>query len=144
MFDAVDASFAGWLSARVTGIISAAGHTLSGDESELLGGAVNGAASTLRTELGALLVTDVDDQRQNPLHVLRAAAVTVNPVLASLSIAKPHRDEFEMRAMPGDEWAIGPLAWNDLGDAVHEAGISWGAWKAATVLTRRRAEGKVQ
>jgi hypothetical protein len=26
---------------------------------------------------------------------------------------------------------------------VHEAGITWGAWKAATVLTRRRAEGKV-
>jgi hypothetical protein len=30
-----------------------------------------------------------------------------------------------------------------MGDDVHEAGISWGAWKAATVLTRRRAEGKV-
>ena len=45
--------------------------------------------------------------------------------------------------MPDDVYAIGPLAWIDMGDDVHEAGISWGAWKAATVLTRRRAEGKV-
>ena len=46
--------------------------------------------------------------------------------------------------MPDDVYAIGPLAWSDLGEEVHEAGITWGAWKAATVLVRRRAEGKVQ
>jgi len=36
------------------------------------------------------------------------------------------------------------LTWRDLGEEVHDAGISWGAWKAATILTRRRADGSIQ
>jgi hypothetical protein len=45
--------------------------------------------------------------------------------------------------MPHDHYAVGPLTWKDLSEDVHDAGITWGAWKAATVLTRRRAEGKI-
>lgn len=144
LLDAVDASFARWLQGRVGHVISAAGLRLTEAESAGVSGAVAAAAASLRTELRGLLATDVDEQRQNPLHVLRAAAVTVNPFLRSLGVEPARRDEFETRAMPDDEFALGPLAWIDLGDAVHEAGITWGAWKAATVLMRRRAEGKVQ
>jgi hypothetical protein len=101
------------------------------------------AAQWATDELAAFLAVDVDDQRTNPLHLLRSASRFATDLLDAAGAARPARDEFETRAMPGDVFAIGPLAWVDLGDDVHEAGINWGAWKAATVLTRRRAEGKL-
>ncbi|MEI8285987.1 MAG: hypothetical protein WCG15_01670, partial [Actinomycetes bacterium] len=82
-------------------------------------------------------------QRSNPLQVLRLSTVAANELLKNTAVQTPTRDEFEVSAMPHDEYAIGPLTWLDLGESVHEAGITWGAWKAATVLTRRRAEGKI-
>lgn len=144
LFDAVDAAFTGWLAGRMERIVSSSGHRLTEQDTTIVGAAVASAAASVRSSLHGLLATDVDEQRQNPLHVIRAAAVTVTPVLASIGAVQPRRDEFETRAMPDDVYAIGPLAWSDLGEAVHEAGITWGAWKAATVLVRRRAEGKVQ
>jgi hypothetical protein len=45
--------------------------------------------------------------------------------------------------MPDDMFALGPLTWRDLGDDVHDAGIEWGAWKAAMIISRRRDEGKL-
>jgi hypothetical protein len=90
-----------------------------------------------------LLATDVDEQRQNPLHVLRSCVGPATELMQRYSVPMPMRDEFETRSMPHDVYAIGPLTWKDLGEEVHEAGITWGAWKAAAILTRRRAEGKI-
>ena len=101
------------------------------------------AVGEMMRELFALLRCDVDDQRENPLHVLRRATGSVSRALLAAGAVPPVRDEFETRAMPDDVFAIGPLTWRDLSDDVHEAGITWGAWKAATVLTRRRNEGKI-
>lgn len=94
-------------------------------------------------ELFALLKRDVDDQFDNPLQVLRRATRSAHLALHEAGVAEPTRDEFETRAMPDDVYAIGPLTWRDLSDEVHDAGITWGAWKAATVLSRRRDEGKL-
>jgi hypothetical protein len=87
--------------------------------------------------------TDVDHQRFNPLQVIREANVFANRALDAAGVPVPHRDEFDAQVMPHDTYAFGPLTWKDLSDDVHDAGISWGAWKAVTVLTRRRAEGKI-
>ena len=141
LFDAVSAVFHGWLSERATRITRAAGRVLTATEEQALADAVASAVDGARSALCGLLATDVDSQRSNPLHVLRAATLPVTAFLASVGIPAPSRDEFETRAMPEDVYAIGPLAWIELGDDVHECGITWGAWKAATVLTRRRAEG---
>ncbi len=103
----------------------------------------NNAQLLLTEQLSRLLATDVDEQRRNPLQVIRESTAPMNDVLRSFGVPEPHRDEFERRSMPTDVYAIGPLTWRDLGDDVHDAGIEWGAWKAATVLTRRRAEGKL-
>ena len=100
-------------------------------------------AGEMTQELFVLLKCDVDDQRENPLHVLRRATRAASHALRAAGVTAPVRDEFEARAMPDDVYAIGPLTWRDLSDDVHEAGISWGAWKAATVLARRREEGKL-
>ena len=143
LFDAVTTAYPAWLTARAEHILIASGRGLTAEECSSLGSAVSESADLMAHGLCALLATDVDDQRQNPLHLLRASSQAVTEFLGSLGLQPPMRDEFETRAMPDDVYAIGPLAWIDMGDDVHEAGISWGAWKAATVLTRRRAEGKV-
>jgi hypothetical protein len=126
---------------RLTARITAIAH---GDVSaEVIADVVKSCADSVAPQLIELLATDVDAQRSNPLQVLRLSTVEANNVLKNAAITPPRRDEFEVSAMPHDEYAIGPLTWLDLGETVHEAGISWGAWKAATVLTRRREEGKI-
>jgi len=97
----------------------------------------------VQEQLGVLLSTDVDQQRTNPLEVLRASTRFATAALRDAGVPAPARDEFQQRLDPDDEYLLGPMSWMDLGEDVHEAGIEWGAWKAATVLTRRRAEGKL-
>lgn len=104
--------------------------------------AVQTSANVLAGELREFLATDVDEQRMNPLQIIRRSTAAVAGALRAAGVAAPQRDEFEQRGMPEDPYAIGPVAWLDLGETVHETGITWGAWKAATVLTRRRPEGK--
>jgi hypothetical protein len=104
---------------------------------------VSEATDGVTAGLDELLRTDVDAQRVNPLQVIREVTARAGEVLTGLGVPAAKRDEVEERAMPADLHGLGPLAWRDLGEEVHDAGILWGAWKAATVLTRRRAEGKI-
>lgn len=97
----------------------------------------------LSSELLGLLLTDVDNQKSNPLHVLRQSTKFLTSALRVEGVPVAVRDEFDVQAMPHDVYSLGPLTWRDISDNVHEAGITWGAWKAATVLTRRRSEGKL-
>lgn len=136
LFRAVMAAIPQWLTQRLEEI--ATDHGLPVED------LIRDVSHRVRHDLLALLATDVDEQRENPLHVLRTCTSVVTAALASAGVPQPRRDEFERRAMPDDVYAIGPLTWRDLSEDVHEAGITWGAWKAATILTRRRAEGKVK
>lgn len=139
---AVSEVYASWLDARSIEVATAAGRTVSPSARERLSTVVSTTAREVLAELESLLATDVDAQRENPLHVLRRGARGVSEVLREDGVPVPPRDEFETRAMPDDIYGIGPLAWRDLGEHVHEAGIEWGAWKAAVILTRRREEGQ--
>ena len=49
------------------------------------------------------------------------------------------RDEFERTSLPDDVFGVGPLAWRDLGEEVHDAGITWGAWKCPRCAASRFA-----
>lgn len=139
---AIARAYPDWLECELMVRVGRAGVD-SGAARAAVAAAVTEASAALAREMERLLSTDVDAQRANPLQVLREATAAAAGVLDSLGIAAPERDAVEARAMPGDRHGIGPLAWRDLGDDVHEAGIVWGAWKAATVLARRRAEGKL-
>ena len=99
------------------------------------------AARTLDA-LSDLLATDVDAQRHNPLALLRAAAITAGEVLSQHGITPLVRDDFEVSTFPLDHYRLVPAAWGDVDPALQEAGITWGAWKAAQVLHRRREEGR--
>ncbi len=138
LFHVIHRSYPEWLGTRVAQLAN--GKVPAAE----IGNTVHQCLRTLDSQLLDLLATDVDAQRSNPLHVIRLSTVGANTLLQTYEVETPLRDQFEIEAMPHDIYAIGPLTWKDLGDEVHDAGIAWGAWKAATVLTRRRNEGKLQ
>jgi hypothetical protein len=99
-------------------------------------------AERVLLEITELLNTDVDAQRQNPLALLRAAAISAGEVLARHGITPVVRDDFEVTTFPRDHYRLVPASWADVDPALQDAGIMWGAWKAAQVLHRRREEGR--
>ncbi len=143
LYDAVVAAIPSWVSRRMLEIASHGGVSAGADFMASVEEVVRETSQQISGDLLALLSTDVDKQRFNPLQVIREANVFANRALDAAGVSLPHRDEFDAQVMPHDTYAFGPLTWRDISDEVHDAGISWGAWKAATVLTRRRAEGKI-
>ncbi|HTN80101.1 MAG TPA: hypothetical protein VMK16_10545, partial [Acidimicrobiales bacterium] len=88
----------------------------------------------------ALLATDVDEQRTNPLSLLRGAVRYPTGVLRGAGITViAERDEFARRAFPDDVYDLTPATWADIDPLLQDPGITWGAWKAYTHLSRRRA-----
>jgi hypothetical protein len=142
--EAVEAALPGWV---VRAVESRATAWHGAVEPGWLVGA-RAAGEQARQEVGArlrsLLAHDVDEQRTNPLGVIRAAVRYPTDVLRRAGVPPVVRDEFLERTFAEDVYGLAPACWRDLGDEVHEAGIVWGAWKAATVLGRRRAEGRLR
>ncbi len=143
LYDAVIAAVPSWVSRRMLEISSHGGVNAGADLMSAIEEVITQTLEQVSGDLLALLATDVDKQRFNPLQVIREANVFANQALMTAEVPVPHRDAFDAQVMPHDTYAFGPLTWRDLSDDVHDAGISWGAWKAATVLTRRRDEGKI-
>ncbi len=141
--EAVDAALAGWVVRAVESRASSWTGTL---ESGWLDDA-RAAGERAREEVGArlrsLLAQDVDEQRTNPLGVIRTAVRYPTEVLQRAGVPPVVRDDFLESTFADDVYGLAPASWRDLGDEVHEAGIVWGAWKASTVLGRRRAEGRL-
>ena len=98
-------------------------------------------SSRLLRDLDRLLETDPDDQRSNPLALIRDALSEPSDVLSHLGAQPVPRDEFARNANPGDIFGMAPATWSDIDERLHEPGLKWGAWKAATILMRRREEG---
>jgi hypothetical protein len=87
----------------------------------------------------ALLASDIDAQRTNPLSLLRGAVRYPTAVLRDAGVAPTgQRDEFAVRAFPDDVYDLAPATWTDVDESLQEPGIAWGAWKAYTHLSRRR------
>lgn len=143
LFDVIVAAIPVWVDDSVRKIVRrhlvvvnddvAASIVLAGKEAQLF----------VSQRLLSLLTTDVDQQSSNPLQILRDSACFPTQVLLDAAIPAPKRDHFDEQINPDDVFGLGPYTWRDLGEDVHDAGIEWGAWKAATVLSRRRAEGKI-
>lgn len=96
------------------------------------------ATDELGEELRVLLATDIDEQRTNPLAVLRGAVPYVTAVLRSAGVPPVARDRDAVALHPDDQYDVTPGAFIDFGEDVHEAGIRWGAGKAHLHLSRRR------
>lgn len=94
-------------------------------------------------ELSRELSKDVDEQRVNPLQVLRNAVTFPTRVLREFGVPTVTRDEMDARMMPDDVFGLSPAHWTDVHESLLEPGVIWGAAKAHKVLQRRREEGKL-
>jgi hypothetical protein len=104
------------------------------------------AGEEARLEVGVrmrrLLETDLDQQRSNPLAILRTATRYPTQVLSAAGVPAVVREPFAVEAFPEDIYNLSPATWSDIDPALPEYGIAWSAWKAHEFLRRRRAEGK--
>lgn len=130
----------GWLRTVTLDAAARGGLVVDPDDPEL---ADMIAATTTRLidELDQLLRTDVDRQRTNPLSLFRAAVAGPTAWLRDRGVPAPPPDGFEGGLFPDDVYRLGPATWSDVHPDLHEPGLTWGAWKAITVLRRRRDEG---
>jgi len=97
------------------------------------------AAEDVGPRLRALLTADVDEQRANPLALVRDAVRYPTQVLQDARVPAPHRARFDAEHFPDDPYALTPMTWRDLDESLHEPGIIWGAMKAA-VHKRRHGQ----
>lgn len=128
---------AGWLVRIVTERASSAGIDV---DIAAVSDMASEVADGVLADLGAFLSTDVDQQRTNPLTIFRQAVGTPTAVLAALGAPMIHRDPFVVERFPEDVYGLSPAVWADIDPAMHEPGLMWGAWKAMTVLQRRRGD----
>ncbi|MCU1392608.1 MAG: hypothetical protein JWM34_1036 [Ilumatobacteraceae bacterium] len=141
--DAAHAVVEAWLERCVTSAASRMRVPVGGDLRADAAAMAREAAPVVLAELDALLEVDFDAQTSNPLSVLRAAVRHPTAVLVRHGVPTPQRDDFAVRAFPADVYALSPATWADIDESLQEPGLIWGAWKAKTVLTRRRAEGRL-
>lgn len=139
----VDATVAGWVERSVLERYRA---WAGSEPPDALQDAARGAGTRARAEvvpaLRALLGTDVDAQRDNPLAVVRRAVVHPSAVLVAAGVPPVVRDAQAVRLFPDDAYDLAPATFADLHPSVHEPGLVWGAAKAHVVLARRRREGR--
>jgi len=100
------------------------------------------AARELGPALRDLLASDVDDQRTNPLAIVRQATRYPTGVLRDAGVPGVVRDAEAERQFPNDDYDLTPAAFADLDEDLGDLGILWGAAKARVVLARRRREGR--
>jgi hypothetical protein len=122
--DAVEAALPRWVEDAV---VRRAGRSLP--EAQAAGAQ---AAADVVPRLRALLATDIDAQRTNPLAILREATRYATEVLRAAGVAPVERDDFQRDRFPDDAYDLVPVSFADLGPEVAEAGIAWGAAKAWT------------
>lgn len=130
-----------WLAGCVTRTAQAALGACPDDLAEQARQMADRCAPAVTADLEALLRTDVDEQRTNPLALLRRASRHPTELLQSAAVPPVRRDAFAVERFPDDVYDLGPASWAEVHPDLHDPGIVWGAWKAATVLHRRRTEG---
>lgn len=139
--DAVEQVLPGWVERSVERLAVAYHGELAADVRDAASDAGRRAAAEVGGRVRALLRQDVEDQRANPLAVLRGAVRYPAAVLRGAGVPPVVRSEWDERAFPDDDYGLVPATWADIDPALHEPGLVWSAAKAHTVLVRRRREG---
>lgn len=98
------------------------------------------AAEDVGGRVRELLALDIDEQWTNPLTLIRTAIRYPSEILQELEAPVVARDEQSRRFHPDDIYDLTPGSFADLGQEVHDLGLSWGAAKAHVHLRRRREE----
>jgi hypothetical protein len=136
--DAVEAALPAWVERAV----EARAGIVDGELRAAAAAAGRRAADEVGGTVRRLLATDVDEQRANPLALLRGAVRYPTEVLERAGVPPRPRDEFAERTFPDDVYDLAPATRADIDPALQERGLVWGAAKAHVVLRRRRREGR--
>ena len=139
---AVDATVPGWIERLVLERVTAWRGDAGPDVAARAAAAGAAARAEVSPRMHQLLATDIDQQRTNPLSLLRDVTHHAHEVLEELGVPPVARDEFAERSFPDDRFGLVPATWQDVDPALHEAGISWSAAKAFVFKARRRDEGR--
>ena len=128
--DGIERALPGWAERSVHRILVAwAGAA----DPEVLA-AARAAGEAARDDVGprvrALLAADVDQQRANPLALVREAVPYPTRVLVDAGVPPVERDALAVEQHPDDRYDLAPATFADLDPALHELGIEWGAAKA--------------
>jgi hypothetical protein len=99
------------------------------------------AQNEITPKVRALLASDIDDQRANPLALVREGVRFPTQVLQQAGVPSVVRDAFAEKQFPDDLYDLTPVSFADLDPELHEIGIAWGAAKAYVHLRRRRDVG---
>ena len=94
------------------------------------------AAAEIGGEVARLLAADIDDQRENPLAVLRQAVRYPTEVLIDAGAVPVERDDFAIDRFPDDIFDLTPASFGDIHPDLQSPGLTWGAAKA--FVHRRR------
>jgi hypothetical protein len=75
----------------------------------------------------SVLAADIDEQRVNPLAVVRRAVPYPTAVLRDAGVSPVVRDPQSVEHFPDDDYDLAPASFADLDPALHEPGLRWGA-----------------
>jgi len=138
--DAVEAALPGWVERSVEQVLIAARGSVDVKVMAAATTAGRRAADEVGGAIRSLLAVDIDEQRANPLALLRAAASYPAKVLLQAGVPPVERDPNQVRLLPDDVYDLAPARFADLGPEVGELGLVWGAAKAHEHMRRHGGE----
>jgi hypothetical protein len=138
--EALQAVLPGWVERSVVGVAQRAGHPVDDDLLSEAHRAGIEAEHRVGGQLAELLALDVDEQRTNPLSLLRGAVAYPTAVLRHAGVVPAGRDRFAVERFPDDDYDLSPVSFADIDPSLVDLGIQWGAAKAYVHRTRHRDE----
>lgn len=132
--DAIDAALPKWVDRSVRRRLS----PLPPGVATLAKEAGARAVADVGAEVRHLLLRDVDEQRGNPLALLRRAVRYPTEVLRTAGAPIVERDKFSRERFPDDDYDLTPANWSDVDPSLLELGVTWGAAKAFVHKNRHR------
>ena len=140
--DAIEEALPRWVERSVERLLRAA--TGRADPAAMARARLAGeqARSEIGSQVRALLARDVDEQRANPLAILRTAVRYPTEVLREAGVPDVVRDDFSEERFPEDLYDLTPASFADIDPALHQPGIEWGAAKAWAHLQRHGGRPK--
>jgi hypothetical protein len=128
--DKLDAHLPRWLERSVERLVVA--HRGSADSTVMAAARTAGeqAQADVGARVRALLAADIDDQRTNPLSILRQAVRYPTEVLRQAGVPPVQRDRFAEERFPDDDYDLTPASFADIDPSLLDAGLAWGAAKA--------------
>lgn len=139
--DALERALPVWVERHVERLLVAFHGDADDDVMVAAAAAGRAAAADLGPRIRDVVTADVDEQRANPLTIVRGAVTYPTAVLREAGVPPVVREEFAELHFPDDDYDLTPMTWSDVDESLHEIGIVWGAAKARAHMLRHRGVG---